>query len=118
MKYEDIYSTLGKRVRDERLKAGLTMEELAEASSISASFLAYIEHGKKKASLVTVKKLAEGLHIPIGDLLATSRSSATTYEVKTLRKLEPLLRERSAKDRDFIVGLIKGLTKRLPKKSS
>jgi transcriptional regulator with XRE-family HTH domain len=118
MKHEDIYAALGKRVREERIKAGMTLEELAEASSISASFLAYIEHGKKKASLVTVKKLAEGLQLPLADLFTSSKGGPASYEAQTLRKLAPFLRERSTKDHDFIVDIIKSLSKRLPKKGA
>lgn len=117
MKQDDIYALIGKRVRAERTKAGLTLEELAEASSISASFLAYVEQGKKKASVVTVKKIADGLRIPMADLFSDLPASPrSTYEPTTLRKLAPLLKERTAKDRAFIVGVVKDISRRLSKK--
>lgn len=116
MKHEDIYAAVGRRIRSERSKVGLTLEELAEASSISASFLAYVEQGKKKASLVTIQKLADGLRIPVASLFADIRAARGVYEARTLGKLMPLLKERTAKDRDFIVGVVKDISRRLKKK--
>ena len=118
MRNDDVYATVGKRIREERTKAGLTLEELAEASSISPSFLAYIEYGKKKASLVTIKKLADGLRIPIARLFATVRQGRVFYDTKTLQKLIPILRDRTPGDREFIVRVVKDISKRLSKRAT
>ncbi|MBU2574625.1 MAG: helix-turn-helix domain-containing protein [Elusimicrobia bacterium] len=67
----DIYNLLGDRIREERKRAGLTLEKLAELAGISTSFLAYIETKGRKASLKTVEKLAKALRIPIAELFKT-----------------------------------------------
>jgi len=67
----DIHSILGERIREERKRAALTMEELAELAGISTSFLAYIETKHKKASLETIEKIADALRIPVADLFRT-----------------------------------------------
>jgi len=45
---KNIYEVVGDRIREERKRAGLTIEQLAESTGISTSFLAYIETKKKK----------------------------------------------------------------------
>ena len=50
---EDIYITIGRRIREERLNADLTQEQLGEKADIHYSFLGYIERGTKKASVRT-----------------------------------------------------------------
>ncbi|MFC1522155.1 helix-turn-helix domain-containing protein, partial [Elusimicrobiota bacterium] len=62
---KDIYKLVGIAVRDERKKAGLTIEKLAEIAGISPSFLCYVETAGKKASLRTVQKLAGALGVPV-----------------------------------------------------
>ncbi|MEW5907030.1 MAG: helix-turn-helix transcriptional regulator [Elusimicrobiota bacterium] len=68
MTRRDIYAMLGDRIRQERKRAALSMEKLAELAGISTSFLAYIETKRKKASLETVEKIAAALRIPVADL--------------------------------------------------
>ncbi|MBI4802794.1 MAG: helix-turn-helix transcriptional regulator [Elusimicrobia bacterium] len=63
--FKSIYDILGDRVREERKKAGLTIEELAGLAQISSSFPAYIETKGRKASLATIEKLAQALSIPV-----------------------------------------------------
>ncbi|MDA8243192.1 MAG: helix-turn-helix transcriptional regulator [Elusimicrobia bacterium] len=67
---KSIYEIIGERTREERKKAGLTIERLAELARISPSFLAYIETKRRKASLETVQRLAEALHLPVSSLFA------------------------------------------------
>ncbi|MHB0997253.1 MAG: helix-turn-helix domain-containing protein [Elusimicrobiales bacterium] len=71
MTRRDIHAVLGERIREERKRAGLTMEKLAELSGISTSFLAYIETKRKKASLETIEKIALALRLPVSDLFRT-----------------------------------------------
>jgi transcriptional regulator with XRE-family HTH domain len=116
MEHMNIYSAIGKRVREERSKAGLTLEELAEAASISSSFLAYVERGKKKASLETIKKLADGLHVPIANLFSAIQPGRVKDEMKIIRSLVPLLKEKNTNDRELIMDILKTVSKKLAKK--
>ena len=69
------YKDLGKRIRELRRSSGLTQEVLAEKCGISASFLGHIERGTRKASLDTVVKLANALHVSPNILLQDSLDS-------------------------------------------
>ena len=109
----DIYSFFGKRVREERQKAHLTLEELSEMADISNSFLAYIELGKRKASLITVQKLSDALKIPICSLLSTKADHHP--KPNSSPKLTSLLAEKSPRDRKLIFDVLKSLSKGLSK---
>ena len=52
---KSIYDILGDRVREERKKAGLTIERLAGLAGISPSFLAYIETKGRRPALILYK---------------------------------------------------------------
>lgn len=56
-------------VRVWRERRGLTQRALAQAAGIGASYLAEIEGGKKPGSAVALKRLAEGLGVPVGSLI-------------------------------------------------
>lgn len=67
---EDITHQLGNRIRSLRKQQGFTQEELSRRSHVSIKYLQALE-GKKpyNATVVTIKKLAEGLGIPAWKLL-------------------------------------------------
>ena len=63
---------LGKRIREERLKKGLTQEQLAEKVDISLNFMSLIENGKNM-SVQTLINLANALDVSIDYLLNDSQ---------------------------------------------
>ena len=69
------YSALGKRVRQQRLAAGMTQDELARKVGVSCSFIGHIERGEKKASIETVVALCNALQIAPTILLQDSLST-------------------------------------------
>jgi len=113
----DIYALIGKRVHEERKKAGLTIEELAETASISSSFLAYLEHGKKKASVLTIKKLAEGLSIPAGKLFDSAPSGRSNAVNGIVAKLNAMLKRKSETDQKMIFEVVRTISKHLSRRS-
>jgi len=60
----------GNRVREVRASSGLTQEALAEATGLHATFISNVERGYRVPSLPTVLKLARGLKVDAGDLIA------------------------------------------------
>jgi HTH-type transcriptional regulator, competence development regulator len=61
--------TVGDRVRDARVKAGLSQSQLARLCGMVQSRIAEIEAGESDPRLSTVRRVAEALSIPISDLL-------------------------------------------------
>lgn len=65
--------SLAARIRKERERAGLTLDELAEQAQISKTYLWDLEHdkkGQKKPSADVLLRIAQALSITIADLLA------------------------------------------------
>ncbi|MFH8627737.1 helix-turn-helix domain-containing protein [Streptomyces vietnamensis] len=60
---------LGLRVRDARLYADLTQEQLAERAGIDRSTLQRIERGQNDAKFSHLLRVARALNLPTRDLL-------------------------------------------------
>ena len=64
--------SLAKRMQDERKRAGLTLDQLAEKADISKTYLWELEEdetGQKKPSADVLLKIANALSVTISDLL-------------------------------------------------
>lgn len=58
---DDLTKSFGHAVRGLRAKAGLTQEDLADASGLSRNYVSDLELGKKQPTLSTIARLAEAL---------------------------------------------------------
>lgn len=60
----------GERVRDRRNELGLTQEAAAPRCGVHWTFLGQVERGQRNLSLHNIVKIATGLDIDPGDLVA------------------------------------------------
>lgn len=84
---KNLFEILGKRIKEERKKRGLTQERLAELAGISNNFISYIESGRKTASLKTIKKIADILELPLSELfegVSLPKKTETDYTTKQI----------------------------------
>lgn len=65
----DIYSLIGRRIREERHALGLSIEKLAELAELTPSFLGLIERGDRKMSVATLNNLCVALQVSPEDLM-------------------------------------------------
>jgi transcriptional regulator with XRE-family HTH domain/quercetin dioxygenase-like cupin family protein len=65
---EVLMDNLGSRLKDVRLKAGLTLRELARQADVSPSFVSQIENGKSQPSVATLYAFAQLLNVSIDEL--------------------------------------------------
>jgi transcriptional regulator with XRE-family HTH domain len=65
---EVLMDNLGSRLKDVRLKAGLTLRELARQADVSPSFVSQIENGKSQPSVSTLYAFAQLLNVSIDEL--------------------------------------------------
>jgi transcriptional regulator with XRE-family HTH domain len=86
------YAALGRRIRTERQRNGLTQEKLAERVGISTSFLGHIERGSRKASLETLVNIANSLEMGVDSLLADSLNYRCADYVSEVADVHPELR--------------------------
>lgn len=59
---------LGKRLREEREKAGLTQSELAEKAGINPNYYAVVERGEKNISYEKLQRVLKVLNIKSLDI--------------------------------------------------
>jgi transcriptional regulator with XRE-family HTH domain len=60
-----LYRMVAETIKRERLAAGWTLRELAEASGIALGYISEIERGKKDPSLTTIMALAGALGMQV-----------------------------------------------------
>jgi transcriptional regulator with XRE-family HTH domain len=65
----------GRRIRETRTAQGLSLEQLARLTGISAPALSLIETGKRDPRLTTLKRIADALRVPLTTLIADEVSS-------------------------------------------
>lgn len=63
-----ILEKFGQKVREERLKQGLSQEELAARAGVHRTYIGMIERAEKNITLSNIYKVAQALKISISDL--------------------------------------------------
>ncbi|HLY61933.1 MAG TPA: helix-turn-helix transcriptional regulator [Terriglobia bacterium] len=59
----------GRRLRDLRLKRGLSQEKLAELTDLHRNYVGGVERGERNVSLLNIVKLAHGLNVRVTKLI-------------------------------------------------
>src|SRR5215471_16317832 len=65
---EALMDNLGTRLKQLRVKAGLTLRQLARKADVSPSFVSQIENGKSQPSVATLYVFAQLLNVSIDEL--------------------------------------------------
>ncbi|HVW40654.1 MAG TPA: helix-turn-helix domain-containing protein [Amycolatopsis sp.] len=61
---------LGERIQAARTERGMTLQALADRSSVSVSMLSSVERGAKAPTIVVLDRIAAGLGVPLARLVA------------------------------------------------
>ncbi|MGC7327182.1 MULTISPECIES: helix-turn-helix domain-containing protein [Mycobacteroides] len=69
-RWERVRGEVGARVRAERLRQGLTQEQLALSSGVTRNVLIDVEHGKRGLLYERLVDIAEALAVPAGSLFS------------------------------------------------
>jgi|TARA_B100000315_G_scaffold50965_2_gene45516 XRE family aerobic/anaerobic benzoate catabolism transcriptional regulator len=68
---EAFLARLGQRIRNLRLRMGITRTQLSDYSEISTRYLAQIETGKGNPSIRRLRQLAAAMQVPLSELVCT-----------------------------------------------
>jgi len=63
-----IEERFGMRVRELRMRQGISQEELAWRCGLSKNYVSDVERGRRNVSLKAIEKFARGLRIPVYEL--------------------------------------------------
>lgn len=72
---------LGKRIREERIRIGLTQEQVAEYIDVSTTYIGFIERGERSVTLEKLALLAQCFHVTIDSLLYEQSSEKSAKSV-------------------------------------
>jgi transcriptional regulator with XRE-family HTH domain len=65
----DIKKQLGKKIKELRLRAGYSQEELASKAGLHRTYMSDIERGERNVSVENIKKIADALNVDPSELL-------------------------------------------------
>lgn len=97
-------NTLGKRIREERLKIGLTQEKLAEFAEVSPAYMGRIERVERNLTVKTLVKIADALGTTIDYLL---KDAVEIDDDSLVRQWLQLIAERTDKERQMAIDVVK-----------
>ncbi|MEW9549798.1 helix-turn-helix domain-containing protein [Nonomuraea sp. NPDC050783] len=61
---------LGRHIQELRHDRAMTLQQLADAADVSVSMLSSVERGHKAPTIVVLARIAEGLGVPVSELVA------------------------------------------------
>lgn len=64
----NLYKILGETIRAERIKAGLSQEQLAEKADLARNYIGNIERAEYKVTVETLARIAKALNLRVSDL--------------------------------------------------
>jgi len=67
--------SLGQRIREERLKQNLTLEQLSQLTKLSKSFLSQIEPDVAQLSISTLRRIARVFNISVVNLITEENTN-------------------------------------------
>lgn len=79
--------TLGPKIRDLRLRKGMTVQQLADASGLSKGFISQVENGHTRPSLSTLQGLAESLSTSVAYLVVSAETAPHVVRRAERRKV-------------------------------
>jgi transcriptional regulator with XRE-family HTH domain len=86
----------GARVRENRLRLGVSQETLAQLSDVHWTFVGQVERGTRNLSLHNIIKLASGLDVDPSILVAGITVSQVPTEVRAPSEAERIRSQRQA----------------------
>ena len=81
---------LGERIREFRISAGFTQEELGERASLNYKFIGELERGRVNVSLDSLVKIATALGVNPGSFFAKEKHRTRQVSVKEKNPLSKL----------------------------
>jgi transcriptional regulator with XRE-family HTH domain len=69
---DEVRKRFGKRLRELRLTAGLSQEQLAEAAELDRTYISSTERGRRNISLEAISRIASALNISPAEFFPSS----------------------------------------------
>jgi DNA-binding XRE family transcriptional regulator len=83
MELEAVLTSIAASVREERARAGLTLDQLAQRADLSIAHLSRIESGDRQPSVAALISLSRALGVSVSSLLGEGRDEQPAISVYT-----------------------------------
>lgn len=93
---------LGKRLREERMRCGMTQEQTAEYINVSTTYIGLVERGERSVTLEKLVLFAKCFHVTVDYLLQDSVPLNASLQDKQLLSLWSSANER---ERSLILSI-------------
>lgn len=82
-----IVAEVGARLKQIRMAAGLTLDELCMRSGVSRAMLSKVERGEKSPTLTVIVLIAKGLDVSLSALMGAEPQAATASVIRASQRL-------------------------------
>ena len=104
---------LGKKIKETRLKLGLTQEGLGQRAKLHYSYIGQVERGNKVPSIRTLKRIASALNIQVESLLYQDVGRKSGDEDILVRELVNVVRDCPPGELKLILNIVRQLKRYL-----
>lgn len=102
---DDFYTNLGKKVKELRIKNGLTQNEVAKALNVTPGYISNVENNRSAMTLRLLMYYAELTHVSLDALIGSIDSE---YEATALDyELNDLTRRMTDEDKKKLIQTLK-----------
>jgi DNA-binding XRE family transcriptional regulator len=77
----DVAKVFGKVIRDMRIEAGMTQEQLGLEADLRRTFISLLELGQQQPTLTTLIKLARALKCPAHEIVAKFENACGDLDI-------------------------------------
>ncbi len=96
---EDFYPYIGQVLREERVKRGMTQQQVADVLGVDPTTIVYYEAGANRIRTLEFVQLCEALALDAGEVIREARSAKPWLFVPGQRNSLPAVRKASKKKR-------------------
>ena len=104
---KSVHSEIGSRIRQYRLRAGMSQEQLALNAKLTVSFLGDIERGNKRPTVESLEKLLRALNITFVEFFDYETEIRPIKDCSAQEKLNLLLKDRTNEEIEMIYSVVK-----------
>lgn len=98
---EAITKIIGERLRNYRLKAKMSQENLAELAGVHPTYIGQLERGEKNPTIESIEKIARALHLPLEELFANIIANDKVNNEMALKCYNLILEQSIDKQKDI-----------------
>lgn len=107
----DEWAALGRRIKEERERRGLTQRALADTADLSDRYISNLEGGQRSPGPKALQAIAGALQIQVSDLFAGVPSTYKPLDAG-LSRLASILKDASIEDRETVIEFARSFVRR------